>query len=196
MWELVISRLKPISTYREPRNFELIIIRRTNATTGPQFLHHSKNLSVDVRLARADDATTIAEYTRNMAWETEQVELESDVVNKGVQSAFEDSSHGFYVVAEIDNEIAGCLMVTYEWSDWRNGVQWWLQSVYVHSDFRGKGVFKRMWEFTTNLASQQPNVCGIRLYVDKSNKRAQATYQSIGMEATNYLIFETTLRKP
>ncbi|MDE0308288.1 MAG: GNAT family N-acetyltransferase [Acidiferrobacterales bacterium] len=86
-------------------------------------------------------------------------------------------------------------MVTYEWSDWRDGVQWWLQSVYVRSDFRRKGIFRKLWNFTAKLASEDSNVCGIRLYVEKDNKPAQETYRSIGMEATNYLVYETTLRK-
>ncbi len=151
-------------------------------------------IPVEVRLAETRDAATIAEFTRKMAWETEQVQLTPKTVSDGVKAVFEDSGLGFYVVATHLGDIVGCLMVTYEWSDWRNGVQWWLQSVYVRSDFRRKGIFKKLWSFTMNLASDHPNVCGIRLYVEKDNKPAQETYRSIGLDATNYLVFETTLR--
>ncbi len=152
-------------------------------------------IPVEVRLAEDRDAATIAEFTRNMAWETEQIHLKPETVSDGVKAVFEDPGLGFYVVATHLGDIVACLMVTYEWSDWRNGVQWWLQSVYVSSEFRRKGIFKKLWEFTMNLASDHPDVCGVRLYVEKDNKPAQATYHSIGMEATNYLVYETTLRK-
>ena len=151
-------------------------------------------IPIEVRLAEPQDAATIADFTRNIAWETENIQLTPETVSDGVQAVFDDPGLGFYVVATNSGNIIGCLMVTYEWSDWRNGVQWWLQSVYVKSEFRRKGVFKQLWSFTINLASGNPEVCGMRLYVEKDNKLAQATYRSIGMQATNYLVYETTLK--
>ena len=151
-------------------------------------------IPIEVRLAEPQDAATIADFTRNIAWETENIQLTPETVSDGVQAVFDDPGLGFYVVAINSGNIIGCLMVTYEWSDWRNGVQWWLQSVYVKSEFRRKGVFKQLWSFTINLASGNPEVCGMRLYVEKDNKLAQATYRSIGMQATNYLVYETTLK--
>ena len=154
-----------------------------------------EKLSIDARLAEVREAPIIADFTRSIAWETEQVRLESEVVLDGVRAVFRNPELGFYVVAVNSGTVIGCLMVTYEWSDWRNGVQWWLQSVYVKSDYRRKGVFKRLWDFIVNLASEKPDVCGVRLYVEKDNEPAQAAYRHIGMKDTNYLVYETALRK-
>ncbi len=147
-----------------------------------------------VRLALSEDSDVIAEYTRNMALETEHLSLNSKVVLKGVQSVFKNPQYGFYVVAIREHSIAGCMMVTYEWSDWRDGVQWWLQSVYVHPEFRRMGIFNSMYEFVLSKASQNENVCGIRLYVDKSNEAAKHTYEALGMNPANYLVYEISLR--
>ena len=157
-------------------------------------MNHVK-LSIDARLAEAHEAPIIADFTSSIAWETEQVRLEPEVVLDGVQAVFRNPELGFYVVAVNSGTVIGCLMVTYEWSDWRNGVQWWLQSVYVKSDYRRKGVFKRLWDFIIDLASEKPDVCGVRLYVEKDNEPAQAAYRRIGMKDTNYLVYETALRK-
>jgi ribosomal protein S18 acetylase RimI-like enzyme len=97
-------------------------------------------------------------------------------------------------VAIIEGRIVGCLMITYEWSDWRNGVQWWLQSVYVDSEYRRIGVFNRLYEFVKKQAFSKKYVTGIRLYVDKSNQKAMTTYKSLGMQPTNYLIYETSVQ--
>ena len=157
-------------------------------------MNHEK-LSIDARLAEPRETPIIADFTRSIAWETEQVRLEPEVVLAGVQAVFRNPELGFYVVAVNSGTVIGCLMVTYEWSDWRNGVQWWLQSVYVKSDYRRKGVFKRLWDFIIDLASEKPDVCGVRLYVEKDNEPAQAAYRRIGMKDTNYLVYETALRK-
>ena len=112
---------------------------------------------------------------------------------KGVRSFLNNPQYGFYVVAVQKRRIVGCLMITYEWSDWRDGVQWWLQSVYVHPEFRRMGVFHLMYEFIRDKAARSENVCGLRLYVDSDNDVAQNTYRALGMEPANYLVYELSL---
>ena len=153
----------------------------------------NSNPNLSVRISEAKDAETIATFTRNIALETEDISLDPEIVQKGVAAVFDNPNLGFYVVAVQHNEVVGCLMITYEWSDWRNGVQWWLQSVYVKSEFRRMGVFKRLYQFIVDLASQKVEVCGIRLYVDQSNEKALQTYQSLGLDQTEYLVYETAL---
>jgi ribosomal protein S18 acetylase RimI-like enzyme len=117
-----------------------------------------------------------------------------------VENLLRDERYGFYVVAEYcasadSREVAGSLMVTYEWSDWRNGVFWWIQSVYVKPEFRRQGVYRRLYEFIKQRAAQESNVCGFRLYVEKENRIAQATYERLGMTETYYKMFEELCRK-
>lgn len=147
-----------------------------------------------IRLAEIEDASVIAEYTRRIASETENVTLDLETVLSGVTNAMHQTQYGFYVVAQSRGEVIGCLMVTYEWSDWRNGLQWWLQSVYVDPTYRGLGVFKKLFSFVVQLAKDEHNVCGIRLYVDKSNAIAISTYQALEMTPTQYLVYELPLR--
>ena len=99
-------------------------------------------------------------------------------------------SHGFYLVAEKDGEIAGSLMVTTEWSDWRNGVVWWVQSVYVRDEYRRQGIYRGLYEEVKTLSNNDESVCGFRLYVEKDNVNAQKTYESLGMIETDYLMYE------
>ena len=153
-------------------------------------MEESSSDQIKVRIARCEDANTIARFTRQMALETENLVLTPETVLNGVQTALNDDRHGFYAVATSQIRVIGCLMVTYEWSDWRNCVQWWLQSVYVDKDFRRKGVFSALYRFTINLALQHEHVCGVRLYVDKSNRSAIETYKELGMKQTDYQIFE------
>ncbi len=148
---------------------------------------------VQIRLGTIEDASVIANFTRRIALETEDIELDTDTVLRGVENGLSDTKNGFYIVAEIQGKVIGCLMITYEWSDWRNGVQWWLQSVYVDANHRGSGVFKKLFAFVLKLANHEHNVCGIRLYVDKSNSTAQSTYESLGLKSTNYLLYEMPL---
>ena len=149
---------------------------------------------ISIRLAEFEDASIIAEYTRRIASETENVTLDLETVLSGVRNAMHQTQYGFYVVAQSAGEVIACLMVTYEWSDWRNGLQWWLQSVYVHPAYRGLGVFKKLFSFVVELAKDEHNVCGIRLYVDKSNAIAISTYQALEMTPTQYLVYELDLR--
>lgn len=148
---------------------------------------------VKVRIGNLDDAVVIANFTRRIALETEDIHLDPNTVLQGVENGLGDEKNGFYIVAEKDGQVIGCLMITYEWSDWRNGVQWWLQSVYVDTAHRGSGVFNNLFNFVLECANRENNVCGIRLYVDKSNSVAQSIYESLGMMPTNYLLYEMSL---
>ncbi|MEM7209661.1 MAG: GNAT family N-acetyltransferase [Pseudomonadota bacterium] len=143
-----------------------------------------------VRRATIDDATAIAEFNIAMALETENKTLDSETINSGVKRVFSNDSLGFYLVAEIDGAVAGCLMITYEWSDWRDGLFWWIQSVYVAREFRCRGVFKALYRKVESLAREDSSNCGIRLYVEKDNVHAQNTYSSLGMTQTDYRMFE------
>ena len=125
-----------------------------------------------------------------MAWETENKELMPEVILAGVTSLFENPSRGFYIVAEIDAKVVACLMITTEWSDWRNGLFWWVQSVFVLPDYRRRGIYRTMYQFIKDLANREPNVCGFRLYVEKDNLRAQSTYAALGMSQSPYSLFE------
>ena len=132
----------------------------------------------------------MVEFNQAMAMETEGKQLSEDVLSKGVSSVFDDPQKGFYVVADDGVRIIGGLMVTFEWSDWRNGWFWYVQSVYVRPEARGKKVYSQLYQFVKERAAAQGNVCGFRLYVEKENERAQAVYKKLGMEETYYLMFE------
>jgi ribosomal protein S18 acetylase RimI-like enzyme len=146
--------------------------------------------SLLVRLATPADAAVLTEFNAAMARETERKELLPEVIGAGVRSLLSDPASGFYVVAEEDDRVVGSLLVTKEWSDWRNGSFWWIQSVYVHPQFRRRGIYKRLYRHVQELAAQDPKVCGFRLYVERENGHAQATYRSLGMTETRYLVFE------
>ncbi len=142
-----------------------------------------------IRPATLDDLTTIADFNITMAFETEHLVLERTRVLEGVRAVLSDPSKGRYIVAEIDGVIAGQLMVTYEWSDWRNGMFWWVQSVYVEKTFRGQKVFSNLYENMKEEALASGS-CGIRLYVEEENRVAQKTYGKLGMVLTPYEMME------
>ncbi|ACB53848.1 hypothetical protein cce_4500 [Crocosphaera subtropica ATCC 51142] len=148
--------------------------------------------TITIRLAQFSDAKNIAAFNQAMALETEGKALLSQVILAGVHGLLENPSQGFYIVAEVKSKVVGCLMITQEWSDWRNGVFWWLQSVYVEPDYRRRGIYRRMYEFIKELANCEDNVCGFRLYVEQDNKVAQETYSALGMRQLPYLIFEAS----
>jgi ribosomal protein S18 acetylase RimI-like enzyme len=143
-----------------------------------------------IRLATPADAAALTEFNAAMALETEAKELLPEVVGAGVQSLLANPASGFYVIADEGGRAVGSLMITREWSDWRNGSFWWIQSVYVRPEWRRKGVYKRLYRHIQELAAQDPSVCGFRLYVERENGRAQATYRALGMKETRYLVFE------
>jgi len=148
------------------------------------------NTAFTIRQATAEDAESIAEFNRLMAFETEHKKLIPEVILTGVKTMIANPSHGFYLVAEKKGEIAGSLMITTEWSDWRNGVVWWVQSVYVRDEYRRQGIYRGLYEEVKSLSSSDESVCGYRLYVEKDNVRAQKTYESLGMIETDYLMYE------
>jgi ribosomal protein S18 acetylase RimI-like enzyme len=145
---------------------------------------------MQVRLATPQDAPALVEFNAAMALETEQKALLPEVIGAGVRSLLGNPAGGFYVVAEKDRQVVGSLMITKEWSDWRNGTFWWIQSVYVRPEFRRQGAYKRLYRHVQELAANDPAVCGFRLYVERENGRAQVTYQALGMKETRYLVFE------
>jgi ribosomal protein S18 acetylase RimI-like enzyme len=147
-------------------------------------------LELAFRRGELRDADTIAAFNAAMALETEGKELIPEVIGAGVRRLIGMPTLGFYVVAENAGEVVACLMITNEWSDWRNGLFWWIQSVYVEKEFRRQGVYRRMYEHVRALAQGDASVCGFRLYVEKENESAQATYASLGMKHTDYLIYE------
>jgi ribosomal protein S18 acetylase RimI-like enzyme len=144
---------------------------------------------ITIRKAIISDASTIIDFQKRMAWETESIRLETEVLSKGVTSVFSDQSKGQYYVAESDGKIVASLLITYEWSDWRNTNVWWIQSVYVLSEFRRKGIFTTMYSFLKKEVSKE-SVAGLRLYVELNNIRAQKTYKAIGMDNEHYIMFE------
>jgi ribosomal protein S18 acetylase RimI-like enzyme len=145
-----------------------------------------------IRRARAGDAQTLAEYNIAMALETEHLRLDPHTVSKGVQAALADENKGVYFVAEIQSRIAAQLMVTHEWSDWRNGDIWWIQSVYVDPGYRRRGLFRQLYEHVKRAAKDAGAVV-VRLYVERENEVAQRTYAQNGMHLTNYFVMEETL---
>ncbi len=143
-----------------------------------------------IRAAAAGDAATIAEYNVRMALETERKQLNARVVLAGVQQGLARPELCGYFVAEADGQLVGQAMITYEWSDWRNATFWWLESVYVHPDFRGRGAFRSLYNHIRELARKRQNVCGIRLYVEQDNVPAMSTYRRLGMKPTGHLVYE------
>jgi ribosomal protein S18 acetylase RimI-like enzyme len=145
---------------------------------------------INIRISIKEDAAAMVEFNQAMARETEGKSLREDVLSKGVSAVFDDPQKGFYVVADEDRRIVGGLLVTYEWSDWRNGWFWYVQSVYVRPEARGKKVYSQLYRFVKELAAENGNVCGFRLYVEKENEHARRVYKSLGMEETYYLMYE------
>ena len=149
----------------------------------------------EIREARAADGDTLARFNALMAEETEGKTLDPGLIGPGVQALLEDDARGRYWVAESGGEIVGQLMVTYEWSDWRNGNIWWIQSVYVPADWRRRGVFTALYRHVESMAAAAPGVIGLRLYVEEHNTRAQQTYEALGMTKPSYLVMESMLNK-
>ncbi|MCM2315358.1 MAG: GNAT family N-acetyltransferase [Thermoanaerobaculia bacterium] len=143
-----------------------------------------------VRDATDADAPRIVEFQLAMARETEGIELDLETCTRGVAAVFADSELGRYFVAAQDGNVVGSLMITYEWSDWRNGVVWWIQSVYVVPEARGGGVYRRMYEAIQRLVRESSAIRGIRLYVDTRNTAAQQVYERLGMDGGHYRVFE------
>ena len=150
----------------------------------------NQGTNITVREAVEGDVATIAAFNSAMAVETEGKELEQAVVLEGVAAIVRRRELGFYLVAEVGGAIAGQLMITTEWSDWRNGYFWWIQSVYVKPEFRRVGVYSRLYERVREMALAAGDVKGIRLYVAKENVGAQRVYERLGMGDSGYLMYE------
>lgn len=148
---------------------------------------------MNIRVATSADADPLVEFNMAMALETESKELDANVLRSGVEAVFSDEKKGFYVVAEEGAKIIGGLMITFEWSDWRDAWFWWIQSVYILPEARGRQIYSRLYEFIKEHATQQGNVCGFRLYVESENHHAQRVYEKVGMQGSHYLMYEEKL---
>jgi len=143
-------------------------------------------------MAELADLPHLLEFNQAMAEETEGRSLDPSTLRQGLDRLLQSPQMGFYLVAQSASSAVGCLMVTSEWSDWRNGLFWWIQSVYVRPTYRRQGVFRSLFEFVRQRARQHPDVCGLRLYVERDNGNAQACYRTLGMSETAYRMYELT----
>ncbi|GAA0351782.1 GNAT family N-acetyltransferase [Bowmanella denitrificans] len=144
-----------------------------------------------LRQAVASDLEALTQFNQAMALETENKTLDENTLRQGVNGILRHPQFGFYLVAEKGGEIVGSLAVTYEWSDWRNSLFWWIQSVYVLPAHRRQGIYSALYTKAKALAAEQGNVCGFRLYVEKDNLAAQATYQHLGMQECQYFMYQS-----
>ena len=145
---------------------------------------------IEIRKANPDEAPVIAAFQLAMAMETENLVLNAETVHKGVQAVFDGPSKGFYLVADDGSRVVASLMITPEWSDWRNRTVWWIQSLYVVPDMRRQGIFRKMYEWLQDQVKQDDSIGGIRLYVDKTNLLAQNVYEELGMNGEHYRFYE------
>lgn len=145
---------------------------------------------INVRAATPSDLAAIVEFNLQLAAETEEKSLDLERLSRGVAALLADAAKGRYFVAEIDSTLVGQMMHTWEWSDWRNGMLWWLQSVYVRPEFRGRGVFKALYDHVATLARAEADVVGLRLYVDQRNAAARRVYARCGLEPAGYDVLE------
>jgi ribosomal protein S18 acetylase RimI-like enzyme len=146
-----------------------------------------------VRLATPPDASVIAAFNLAMARETEDRALDPARLTRGVSRVLSDAQRGVYRLAELEGRAVGCLLVTREWSDWRDGWFWWIQSVYVDPAARRRGVYRALHESVLEAARQSGDVVGVRLYVETENAPAQDTYEQLGMRRARYVMYETGL---
>ncbi len=145
---------------------------------------------INVRLANKSDIDFIVQFQLAMALETENLLLNSEILEKGVRAVFDDNTKGQYFVATIEEVVIASLLITYEWSDWRNSTVIWLQSVFVKPEYRKNGVFKLLYSHIYSLMQSNVKYSGIRLYVDKTNNNAMKVYQNVGMNGEHYQVFE------
>ncbi len=145
---------------------------------------------VQIRMATEENRDIIVGFQMKMAKDTEGLVLDEETINEGVMHVLRDAEKGKYFVAEEEGKVIASLLITYEWSDWRNKTVLWIQSVYVLPEYRNQGVYKEMYSHIKKWASEDGNVAGIRLYVDKTNKQAMAVYRKLGMDGEHYRLFE------
>lgn len=147
----------------------------------------------NIRPGRLDDVERLVAFSQAMALETEGRQLDADRLQRGTRALLNSTVHGFFMVAErpLSSQVVGQLMITYEWSDWRNALFWWIQSVYVEPAWRRQGVFRSMHAKVIERAKADPGVCGVRLYVESENREAQEVYRKVGLKPSSYSVFET-----
>ena len=148
----------------------------------------------EIRAANMEDWAVIAEFNSRLAEETEGKSLQSEIIEAGVRALLADSRHGRYFMAVEADTVIGQIMHTREWSDWRNGEIWWLQSVYVLPDYRHRGVFRTLYQHLEQLARNSTEVIGLRLYVETHNARAQEAYLRLGFRDASYTVMERIFR--
>jgi len=152
-------------------------------------------IPVRIRRATNGDVATIVGFNAQLAQETEGLALNREMARRGVEDALADSAKGSYWLAEVHGAVVGQLLVTTEWSDWRDGYFWWIQSVFVRKEWRGRGIFQALFDFIREQAAEHQEVCGVRLYVESANARAKQIYEHLGMERTHYEVYEMDFRK-
>lgn len=156
----------------------------------------SEPCAVNIRRATMSDLHTVVTFNAALARETENRTLNVQILQSGVEALLQDPSKGWYAVAETSRDcghlvVVGQILVTFEWSDWRNGNFWWLQSVYVHPDYRQKGIFRQLYDYVHTQTHMNPgNICGLRLYVEGTNYEAQQAYANLGFQQTAYHMYE------
>jgi len=149
-------------------------------------------LNIIIREACESDLSSLVEYNLALAKETENLDLNKDTLRLGIQNSFAlQGCH--YFVAETEGNVVGQTMITSEWSDWRNGTIWWMQSVYVHPSYRKQGVFSKIFKHIETIAKKKSTIQSLRLYVMQNNQAGLKTYQSVGMNNTGYLVYEKPL---
>jgi GNAT superfamily N-acetyltransferase len=149
---------------------------------------------INIRKAKPADAGAIITFQKAMAMETEGLGLNDETIRDGVKAVFDDNGKGEYYVAEDEGKVVASLMITYEWSDWRNANVWWFQSVYVIPEYRRKGIFRMMYDYVRS-EGEKVGIAGLRLYVESENHRAQKTYEAMGMNGSHYKTFEWMVRQ-
>ncbi len=150
---------------------------------------------IQVRAADGNDVSLMARWAEAMAFETENKQLDRELVSRGIAIGVADPARARYFMATIQGEPVGTLMLTFEWSDWRCAWWWWIQSVYVAPEHRRKGVYRALYSHAQDLARAKSDVCGLRLYVERENINAQRTYEFLGMTDAGYRMYEAELKK-
>jgi GNAT superfamily N-acetyltransferase len=147
-------------------------------------------MNFEIRRATVDDIETLVEFNQAMAFETEGKSLTAATLTRGVRAVFDSPGKGWYLIAIHNGVRAGSLLITPEWSDWRNADYWWIQSVYVSPEYRGKGVYTALHRRVEELARHEDGVCGLRLYVDSDNEVARTVYKNLGLVPSRYDLYE------
>ena len=149
-----------------------------------------RNQGINLRMATVRDIDNITLFNTEMAFETESIYLDQADLRHGIAAVLSDSNLGFYLISELEGVMIGQILITKEWSDWRNGWFWWIQSVFVEPNRRRMGVYSAMYKKIVDMAGREENVCGLRLYVDRDNLSAKQVYSHLGMSQSHYDLYE------